>query len=84
MKWAAPVLLVAALAALAGALYWDSSSPDFWETGPILGSVGIVSVLLALSVYAWRRSVGWAIGALVLGAVVAFIALGFVALTWQT
>ena len=82
MRIVAATLLVLALATLGLALRWDSATPDFFETGPILGSVTLVSVFAGVSAYAWRRRVGLAIGVGIGAAMLTFVASFMVAIMW--
>ncbi len=75
---------MAAITALTAALAWDLSTPDFWETGPILGSVFLVGLLGGLSVYMRRGNAAFALGAALGSATLTFIATLFVALAWAS
>lgn len=51
MRLRSTLLGVSACTALIAALVWDWATPDFWETGQLLGSVLLVGVLAGLCVY---------------------------------
>jgi hypothetical protein len=54
---AVSILWLIALAVVVGSAVWAYSTFDFWESGPLLGSVGVAAAASAAALYLATRRV---------------------------